>query len=290
MRFLPLTTGVLPLLLLAMPAQAQQQLGDVIGQLLGVSGDASLARCESLNGKPQTCKIQSGTRLEFVRQLSKTACVQGKTMAMVATQVTVSGGCRAEFRVIQADASNTTQVEAAIAQALRNAVKQPSGEYGSLYEVRVQTANPMNGASGSQQVYTGAAQAIWGGRAYPLEYTARLEKTTGRFLNVDYRYNASNTSDGDNASWNEGSALDAQARAALESAIEAEYKRRSGVRSAQVTVNDAYREQQITRSDYRFSGKYGVSVNDADWQTDHYQGRVFLPRNAVSELQIGPTR
>lgn len=284
--------ALMPIALLAAPAPAQAQvreLGDVLGQLLGVSGNPDLARCESVDGKPRTCRIEEGARVEFVRQLSKTACVQGKTMVMSSTQITVSGGCRAEFRVIRSQTATTgTQLQTAIADGLRSTLKQPSGEYGSLYEVRVQTAEPMAASSSRERIYSGNAQAIWGGRTYPLEYTARQDVQTGRFLNLDYRYSNAESNSGSSApAWTTGSAMDAEARAALEAAIAADYRRRSGVRSVQVAVNDAYREQQVTRSDYRFTGKFGVSVNDGDWQTDSYQARVFLPRNTVSEVQLG---
>ncbi len=52
-----------------------------------------------------------------------------------------------------------------------------------------------------------------------------------------------------------------------------------------MVTNTAYNEQGVTRSDYRFSGHYGVSINDGNWQTYRYTARIFLPRNAVSELE-----
>ena len=279
-----------PLLLLGSPAQAQmKELGDVLGQVLGVPNDPSLARCESVGGKTQTCAIAPGTRVEFVRQLSKTACTRGKTLVMEADKVIVSGGCRAEFRVIgQQTADSASELEQAIADALRTTVRKPQGEYGSLYEVRVLNVKQQQVGSSRERVYTGAAQAMWGGRPYPLEYTVRQDASSGRFLNVDYQYSSTGTGDGAGAgTWNTGTALDAEARDALARAIEAEYRKRGGVNSVQVVINTAYREQQVTRSDYRFSGRYGVSINDGDWKTDGYQGRVFLPRNTVSELQLG---
>lgn len=279
-----------PLLLLALPAQAQmKELGDVLGQLLGVPNDPSLARCESVGGKTQTCAIAPGTRVEFVRQLSKTACTRGKTLIMESDKVTVSGGCRAEFRVIgQQTADGSGDLEQSIGDALRTTVRKPQGEYGSLYEVRVLNAKQQSASSSRERVYTGTAQAVWGGRSYPLEYTVRQEVSSGRFLNVDYQYNSPAANDaGGSGTWVNGTALDAEAREALARAIEADYRKRGDVRSVQVVINTAYREQQVTRSDYRFNGRYGVSINDGDWKTDGYEGRVFLPRNTVSDLQLG---
>lgn len=285
-----LAACAVPLMLLVSPAQAQmKELGDVLGQLLGVANDPGMARCESVGGKTQACAIQPGTRVEFVRQLSKTACIPGKTLFIGEDKVTVSGGCRAEFRVIALDApgSGATELQQAIADALRTAVRKPQGEYGSLYEVRVTEIKPQQTSSSRERVHTGMAQAVWGGRSYPLEYTVRQDTASGRFLNVDYRYSGEQPGQSAAGSWVAGTALDTEARAALAQAIEAEYRRRGSVRNVQVIINTAYREQQVTRSDYRFSGRYGVSIDDGDWKTDGYEGRVFLPRNTVSELKLG---
>lgn len=265
----------------------QQILQQVLG---GGSGDG--ARCESISGRTQVCNVPAGYRAEFVRQTSSTACTAGRNMLIEANRVTVSGGCRAEFRLVPvqgAAAVNQAQLERTLLEAMRTAVRKPDGEYGSLYDVKVINASSSSPASAREQVITGLGQAVWGGRTYPLEYTARLDTASGRLLNFDYRYqnpnaNGSSTT-GDN--WQTGSALDNEARDALARAIEAEYRRRSGVRTVQVAINTAYREQMVTRSDYRFEGKYGVSINDGNWETYGYSGRVFLPRNTVSELQYG---
>ena len=65
----------------------------------------------------------------------------------------------------------------------------------------------------------------------------------------------------------------------------ADYQKRTGNKRVQVVINTAYKEQAVTRSDYRFTGQYGVSIDDGTWQTFRYTARIFLPRNTVSELE-----
>ncbi len=290
----------LPLLLLLVassPSGAAVKLDKVISNLLGSysgnSADASNARCESVSGQQRTCKLPSGYRAEFVRQISKTTCVNGKNLFIRTAEVVVAQGCRAEFRLVGANAASTptpggaNSLEGLLSDALRVKLQKPDNEYGSLYDIRILT-NKANSSSGSaEQVYTGTATSNWGGRSYPLEYSARVNAKSGQLMNLDYRYQNPNAtgSTGASAQWLEGTALDVEARNALAEAIRADYQKRNGGDRVQVVTNTGYKEQSVTRSDYRFSGSYGVSINDGNWQTFRYSARVFLPRNTVSELE-----
>lgn len=287
----------LPLVLLlsiSATAGAQNTLQKVISDLLRTnSGDTSNPRCESVEGQQRTCKMPAGYRAEFVRQLSRTECVQGRTLFINASDVVVAGGCRAEFRLVETGASGnnfpiaSNNLEAVLSDGLRAKLVKPQNEYGSLYDVRILTTNLVSSAGSTEQVYEGTANSSWGGRTYPLEYSARVDTRTGRLMNLDYRYrnpNATGPSTG-SSQWLAGTALDAEARTALAAAIRADYLQRYPGRRVQVVTNTAYKEQAVTRSDYRFAGQYGVSIDDGNWQTSRYSARIFLPRNAVSELE-----
>jgi len=275
-------------------AQTQPAWQQLVGQLFGTPA-SNVPKCDSSSGKTQVCNVPAGYRAEFVRQTSQSACVVGKTMLIEASKVTVSGGCRAEFRLVPlgntstiADVSGKSglgvNVERALVAALEPVVKAPQGEYGSLYDLEI-----VNGASQSlsngSRAFTGLAHSVWGGRTYPLEYSVRVD-SGGKVLNTDYRYANPNAATAGGTGWQAGSALDAEARQALSASIEAEYAKRSPRREVQIVINDAYREQMLTRSEYRFTGRYGVSLDDGAWQTFRYEGRVFLPRNAVTELKV----
>jgi hypothetical protein len=286
----------LPLVLLlsiSSTAGAATQLQKVISDLLGTtSGDTSNTRCESLEGQQRTCKVPAGYRAEFVRQLSRTDCVQGKTLFISASEVVVARGCRAEFRLVETAANGNLpgasgNLETVLAAGLREKLVKPQNEYGSLYDVRILTNKLVSSAASSEPVYEGTANSSWGGRTYPLEYSARIDARTDRLMNLDYRYRNPNAEGSTNASsqWLAGTALDAEARTAVAMAIRADYQKRNGGRHVQVVTNSAYKEQAVTRSDYRFTGHYGVSIDDGNWQTFRYSARIFLPRNAVSELE-----
>jgi hypothetical protein len=56
-----------------------------------------LVRCESDNGRYRECHIPGRARIQLVRQLSESACIEGRTWGTRADRVWVNQGCRAEF-------------------------------------------------------------------------------------------------------------------------------------------------------------------------------------------------
>lgn len=82
----------LPLLLTAAaiagvaPSPAQAQLFD-----------KDRVRCESKDGRRETCETKWPGQTELTKQLSDTRCVEGRTWGSSAGKVWVDGGCRAEF-------------------------------------------------------------------------------------------------------------------------------------------------------------------------------------------------
>ncbi|MDQ3038867.1 MAG: DUF3011 domain-containing protein [Pseudomonadota bacterium] len=290
------TLPLVALLAVSASASAAVRLDKVISSLLGYSGksgDSSVPRCESVSGQQRTCNLPAGYRAEYVRQISKTNCILGKNLFIRAGEVIVSEGCRAEFRLIRTGVAGTPgtggapNLEGLLAEGLRAKLIKPENEYGSLYEVRILTTKATSPAGSAEQLYTGTANSSWGGRTYPLEYSARVDARSGQLMNLDYRYRNPNAtgSTGGTAPWLTGTALDTEARIALGKAIRMEYQKRNSADRVQVVTNTAYKEQSVTRSDFRFSGRYGVSINDGNWQTYRYTARIFLPRNTVSELE-----
>jgi hypothetical protein len=287
--------NLLPLVLLltiSSSASAATQLEKVISDLLGTtsgnSSDPSVARCESLQGQQRTCKLPSGYRAEYVRQLSTTTCTKGTNLFIASDEVVVAKGCRAEFRLIQTGAAGVPagsgQLERVLADGLRAKLTRPKNVEGSLSDVTILTTKAMSSSGSAEQSYSGTANSTWGGRTYPLEYSAQVNAGSGQLAHLEYEYRNPNANGG-TAQWLDGTALDAEARSALVTAIRADYRKRNPGRHVQVVTNTAYKERLVTRSDYRFSGHYGVSIDDGKWQTYRYTARIFLPRNAVSELE-----
>jgi len=60
-------------------------------------GNGQRIRCESVNNRAQTCPTPWPGPSRLVRQLSGTACQEGRTWQSQRGQVYVGGGCRAEF-------------------------------------------------------------------------------------------------------------------------------------------------------------------------------------------------
>jgi hypothetical protein len=55
--------------------------------------------CESANGRKEVCPVNTAGGVTLYRQLSSTACVQGRNWNINPSVIWVSGGCRAQFMV-----------------------------------------------------------------------------------------------------------------------------------------------------------------------------------------------
>ncbi|RPE81500.1 DUF3011 family protein [Vulcaniibacterium tengchongense] len=72
------------------------------GGSVGAATGARVLRCESRGSRWQHCPADVSGGIELVRQLSKNACIRGQSWGADTRGVWVSGGCRAEFRMMAA--------------------------------------------------------------------------------------------------------------------------------------------------------------------------------------------
>lgn len=63
------------------------------------NGYGSTVRCESNDGRTRRCAINGRGRVMLSRQLSRSACIEGRSWGSDRDSVWVSQGCRAEFTV-----------------------------------------------------------------------------------------------------------------------------------------------------------------------------------------------
>lgn len=71
-------------------------------QGMGVgAGHGSTVRCESKDGRVRSCAINGRGRVVLSRQISRAACVEGRSWGQDARGVWVSDGCRADFTVVR---------------------------------------------------------------------------------------------------------------------------------------------------------------------------------------------
>jgi hypothetical protein len=61
------------------------------------SRTAGLFRCESKDNRTRYCDADTRHGVQLVRQLSRDACIEGRSWGMTGNSVWVSRGCRAEF-------------------------------------------------------------------------------------------------------------------------------------------------------------------------------------------------
>jgi hypothetical protein len=60
---------------------------------------AETIRCESDRGHRRECSFDGWGRVELLRQISRTDCIEGRTWGTERHAVWVSDGCRADFRI-----------------------------------------------------------------------------------------------------------------------------------------------------------------------------------------------
>jgi hypothetical protein len=77
------------------------------GGSVGSGTGSRVLRCESKGSRWTHCPAETRAGVELVRQLSKNPCMRGQNWGADARGVWVSGGCRAEFRMM-VDVANET--------------------------------------------------------------------------------------------------------------------------------------------------------------------------------------
>ncbi len=70
--------------------------GSYYGNSHGIGGQ--VFRCESTDGRTRECAANTRAGVQLVRQLSSSACIQGRTWGYGRNGIWVAQGCRAEFR------------------------------------------------------------------------------------------------------------------------------------------------------------------------------------------------
>ncbi len=63
------------------------------------SSTPGIVRCESQDGRTQTCPADGAERVRLSRQLSRTECVEGKNWGVNRDGIWVDDGCRGDFEV-----------------------------------------------------------------------------------------------------------------------------------------------------------------------------------------------
>lgn len=62
-------------------------------------GPGSVIRCESRDGRSRECPVGYARDARLLRQLSRSACIEGETWGVTRRAIWVSGGCRGEFAI-----------------------------------------------------------------------------------------------------------------------------------------------------------------------------------------------
>lgn len=74
--------------------------GEGSGAIGSIGGGDRVLRCGSNSGRWTHCSTRRGAQVEIVRQLSRSQCIRGQSWGVDREGVWVSGGCRAEFRIV----------------------------------------------------------------------------------------------------------------------------------------------------------------------------------------------
>ena len=71
-----------------------------IGQDYRSDNGVRMVRCESTGSRRNFCRVDARGGVQLSRQLSRQACIRGRTWQATADGISVAGGCRAEFVVL----------------------------------------------------------------------------------------------------------------------------------------------------------------------------------------------
>ena len=86
-----------------------------IGATWSPASQAAAVRCDSANGRYQTCAVDTRGGVRLTRQLSSQGCWQNDTWGYDSNRIWVTNGCRAEFQVGDYQPSNSGSNNGAIA-------------------------------------------------------------------------------------------------------------------------------------------------------------------------------
>jgi hypothetical protein len=62
-------------------------------------GHSQSVRCESIHSRRTYCRVYTSGTVRLMRQLSRNACIEGRTWATSSQGIWVSNGCRADFAI-----------------------------------------------------------------------------------------------------------------------------------------------------------------------------------------------
>jgi hypothetical protein len=230
-------------------------------QLFPTQTDPNVFRCESVNSREVTCRIPDGRVAVFEEQHSQSACTRGSTYWINRDSVVVTRGCRASFRLTDANVIDSpeltselrTELAAALARRIRN-----DNNFSSTPTVSIVT-DDQRAISSSQVGYEGTARVTRSGSVWrTVEFTSVYDLRTRELTNLDYSTAGSGTGDASERRELLRDYLDD----AIEAKLDAEYPNaRNNPRFELLT-------DQVTRippSQSSFSGTGRISLDGRTW-------------------------
>jgi hypothetical protein len=246
-KYLPML-AMLGLAAFAAPAHAQ-----IFGP-----ADPNVFRCESVESREVSCRIPDDRQARFEEQHSSSPCTAGSTYWIYTDRVVVTKGCRASFRMYDADAYELADVRKELSTELARKIRSDNN-FSSTPSITIVSERQRELGS-SRIAYEGTARVSRSGGVWKtVEFTSEYDLRTRDITALDYW--TEGTRGGDTSE--RRSLLRDRLDDAMEDKLDAEFRNIRGANPRFELLTDEERTLSSTTSDYRGTGR--ISIDGKDW-------------------------
>lgn len=244
------------------------------------STDPSIVTCASINDQTERCSIPSDHTAVFIRQLSNADCIKGSSYSIGTDAISVTKGCRAEFRLVElAPLSGTALTNTLRSQILGELAARFRADYRLNSAPIIELRNDSQRQISSTDVgYSGEARVTMDNNtAKIVSFDSVYGTRSHDFSNLTYRVVQDTALPGSSSGVAFAQLLRNRLSVAMEEKLRQE-RRSTGMRPRFEVVSDTNRT--ISSSEVGYSGQGRAMLDGSHWQLVEFDS-VFDLRNDV---------
>jgi hypothetical protein len=248
--------------------------------------DPSILSCASINGQRVRCPLPANTTAVFLQQTSNAACTRGSTYVIDRDAITVSNGCRAEFRLTDVELSGTaltaqlrSQIERELSQRLRT-------DYRLSSAPSIELRNDSERFLSSTEVgYSGQVRVVLDQNtaAKTIAFDSVYGTRTHAFSNITYRVVS-----GDSGPGNGDAAVFTELlRTRLRTAMLARLAMEAHSHTPRFRISTD-RQRSISSSETRYSGQGEIMLDGSNWRSIEFDSVYDVRSDRIRDLTYRP--
>lgn len=248
--------------------------------------DPSVLACASVNGQTVRCPIPANSTVVFFRQTSSAACVKGSSYVIGRDTVSVSNGCRAEFKLAE-----LTQLSgAALTSALRSQIiPELAAQLRADYRL---AAAPIVGLVNDDERFISSTDVGYSGQA-----RVNLDGNTTKIIAFDSVY-GTRSHEFSNLTYrvvkdappppspgSSDAVFSQHLRSKLAAAMQDKLANETGARNSSARfelIND--QQRAISSNEINYSGKGRVMLDGNRWQPIEFDSTYDLRNDSIHNL------